>query len=102
MKKILLVLALSGVAAVAFGQGQVQFRTYYANTVPAVNARVYLDSVGGTLVNSANTAWRAALIGGPTTGTAAVVPGSYTGAGSVANVGTLSLLADPKDRKSVV
>jgi len=65
MKKLLLTALLVGATAGAFGQGVVQFRNYWTSTTPAVNAPVYLDSVGGTLLNAGNTLWRAALIGGP-------------------------------------
>ncbi|HEY5909461.1 MAG TPA: immunoglobulin domain-containing protein [Verrucomicrobiae bacterium] len=80
---ITLVLAASCLSAPA--QGQVQFRNYVSNTTPAVDARVSLGGASGPFPDSSNTAWRAALLGGPTTATPASTEGP----------GTLSLLHHP-------
>lgn len=54
----------------AFGQGQVQFRNWLA--APAIDAAVYLDTVGGAKLNGTDTMWRAALIGGAVGSTTAL------------------------------
>jgi hypothetical protein len=64
MKKAIVALLLAS-AAVAHGQGMVQFRNYWAATTPSINAPVYLDAVGGMRLNASNPLWRAALVGGP-------------------------------------
>ncbi|HEY5912472.1 MAG TPA: hypothetical protein VJA21_17860 [Verrucomicrobiae bacterium] len=70
MKTKLLTLCLTCGAITAWAQGVVQFRTYYAGTTPAIDARVFgPDRV--TPLDNSNPLWRAALIGGPTTGTPA-------------------------------
>lgn len=65
MKKLLVAIALTGFVAAAFGQGAVQFRNYSPQSNSTINAPVYLDVIGGAKLNSSNTLWRAALIGGP-------------------------------------
>ncbi len=85
MKKLLLTAVLIGTSACAFGQGWVQFRNFYAGTSPAVDAPVRLLSPTGQLLDSSNNLWRAALIGGPTTGTAA----------SLSTAGTLQMMFYP-------
>lgn len=87
MKKILLTALLSCVTVGVFAQGVVQFRTFYASSTPPVNAQVHLGDMAGPLLDSANTLWRAALIGGPTTGTAANVAAGV--------VGNLSMMYQP-------
>ena len=69
MKTTLLTVLLSCTAISAFAQGVVQFRTFDASSTPPVDARVYLDWYGGTPLDNSNPLWRAALVGGPTTGT---------------------------------
>jgi len=93
MKKILFTALLSCVAIGVYAQGQVQFRTYVPSTTPVIDAKVSLES--GMALDNSNTEWRAALLGGPTTLTAANVPGSYVGAGATAVLGTLPVLWNP-------
>ncbi len=69
MNKRILTVLLTCVTASALAQGVVQFRSYWMNTTPPVDARVYSTYLGGALLDGSNTAWRCALIGGPTTAT---------------------------------
>jgi hypothetical protein len=78
MKKLLLTALLSFVTVGVFAQGVVQFRSFYASSTPPVDARVTLAD-GTTLLDNSNPLWRAALIGGPTTGTPANVAGGVMG-----------------------
>lgn len=96
MKKLLALTALASLSLTTFGQGTVQFQNRDTANVPNVNAPIYLDVVGGTLLNGTDTSLHAALLGGASTGTAAFIPNSRTNGGSGASVvGTLSLLASP-------
>ncbi len=92
MKTTLLTVFLSCAAAGVFAQGQVQFRNIYQSGPIQINAPVFVD---GTPIDNSNTLWRAALLGGPTSATAANVPGSWSGAGATAVLGTLSTLYNP-------
>ncbi len=78
MKTFVIATLLSWQCLAAFGQGQVQFRNYVTYTTPPIDARVYEDSLGGVLLDG-NCTCRAALIGGPTTGT----PTSWTTLGNL-------------------
>jgi|ERR1051325_4013729 hypothetical protein len=73
MKKLLLTLLAAGLSATCFGQGLITFKNVVTSGA-TVNAPVYLDTVGGAKLDSAvNSLWRAVLLLGPTTGTAAYV-----------------------------
>ncbi len=85
MKTMLLAILLSCAATGAFAQGCVQFRNYVTTTTPPIDTRVHLFTLDGPLLDGSNTAWRAALIGGPTTAT----PTSF------ANLGTLQMMYYP-------
>ncbi len=89
MKKILTIAALAGLTLSTFGQGLVQFNNRNTTSTPVVDATIWSGTTnaatGGVLLNGTDTSFRAALIGGATTGTAA----------SAASAGTLSLLASP-------
>jgi len=85
MKKILTLAALTGLTLSVFGQGQVQFNNRLTSATPTVDAKIFLDAVGTVALDGSNTLYRAALIGGATTGTAS----------SASAIGTLSLLASP-------
>jgi len=67
------VLATSGLLVCSslgvFAQGTIQFRNYVPSTTPPVDAPVYLDYVGGVPLSGTNPNYRAALVGGPNTGT---------------------------------
>ncbi|HEY5915271.1 MAG TPA: PEP-CTERM sorting domain-containing protein [Verrucomicrobiae bacterium] len=93
MKRSLFTLFLSCAAMGAFAQGEVQFRNFYSQSTPPVDARVYLYNLDVTPGDYAGL--RAALIGGPTTGTPANVPGSWSGAGPLAALGSLALMYNP-------
>ncbi len=93
MKSNVLSLLLCFAAVAAFAQGQVQFRTYAQSLgTVIIDAPVYRPGPGGTLIplDSSNTAWRAALLGGPTT----LRPAILTGLGPF-DQGTLSMLYNP-------
>lgn len=90
MKKLLVAIALTGFVAAAFGQGQVQFRNYNAGTASTINAPVYLDVVGGAKLNSSNTLWRTALIGGPSSGAVFAAVNAATSTFSEGNLVTLA------------
>lgn len=94
MKKILLTALVSCVAVGVFAQGQVQFRNLYSSGSINISGLV-TDSATGNLVDNSDTLWRGALIGGPTSGTAANIPNSWSGAGATAAQGTLNLLYNP-------
>ena len=86
MKKLLTLAAMAGLTMSVFGQGQVQFNNRLTSATPTVDAKIYLDTVGGpVLLSGTDTTFRAALLGGPTSASAST-------AGSI---GTLSLLASP-------
>ncbi len=89
MKKILLTALLVSATAGAFAQGVVQFRGYWSATSPVVDARVS-NGLTGALLDSSNTLWRTALIGGPTTASAAIVD-----AGPLGTAGTLGMMYNP-------
>ena len=96
MKTTLLTLLLTCAASSVFAQGQVQFRNLYHSGSIDVNGLVYTGSDTGTLVDNSNTLFRGALLGGPTTGTAAFVPGSLPSHwNGTLTMGTLSLLYNP-------
>lgn len=99
MKKILAIGALASLTLSAFGQGQVSFNNRNTTATPnPINSALYLDTVGGVLLAGTDTQFRAALLGGATTGTPAFVPGSRTNStanGTVPAAGNLSLLASP-------
>ncbi len=86
MKKILVTALACCVAVGVFAQGNVQFRNLYTAGSINIDARVTNGETGNLLDNS-NTLWRGALLGGPTTGTAANV--------SLGIVGTLTQLYNP-------
>lgn len=64
MKKLLITLLLVGTTTAAFAQGQVVFKNYATGSFGTINAPIYLTTVGGTKLNSSNTLWRAAIVGG--------------------------------------
>ncbi len=86
MKRNLLALCLACAATGALAQGTVQFRGWWTSTTPAVDARVFASAIwpwgSGALLDGSNTAWRCALIGGPTTATPT----------HLFNVGTLQMM----------
>lgn len=88
MKKLLALGVLASLTLSAFGQGQVVFNNRVTTTTAGVNdavidAKVYVDAVGGTLCSGSG--YRAALLGGAVGSTPA----------SASSVGTLTLLASP-------
>ncbi len=77
MKTLAVALLLCCSCVDSLAQGVVQFRNYRTNTIPPIDAPVYLDGV--TRLDASNPLWRAALIGGPTTAT----PASLSSAGTL-------------------
>jgi hypothetical protein len=76
MKGMLLLATLLISTSASFGQGQVEFRNWSNQFTPppSVDAPIFLGVVGGTRLDSnVSTLYRAALLGGPTTGTPAVL-----------------------------
>lgn len=97
MKKLLATSVMSLLAVSVFGQGQVVLQNLDTSTTPQVRAPIYLDVVGGVALSGTDTSFRAALLGGPTTGIAANIPGSRTNSagGGAPVLGNLGLLASP-------
>ncbi len=79
MKTRMLVVLLSCVGIEALGQGVVQFRNYYQSGSTLVDAPVWDYCITHGPLDNSNPLWRAALIGGPTTGTPANVAGGVMG-----------------------
>lgn len=86
MKKLLTLSAITLLAVSAFGQGQVLFNNLDKTATPNILAPVHMDTLTGALLSG--TQARAALLGGP----------AATGIGSsLANIGNLTMLANPTD-----
>src|SRR5205814_2272098 len=79
-----------------FGQGQVQFQNLDSVNTPTIRAPIYLDVTNGVALSGTDQTLHAALLGGPTSGTPAFIPGSLSpsSAGSPSQ-GNLNLLASP-------
>jgi hypothetical protein len=96
MKKILALTLLAAASVSLYGQGIVQFQNRDTTVTPNVVAPIYVDATNGAGLNGSDTTLRAALLGGPSTATAAFIPGSlYSGSTGASTAGTLSLLASP-------
>jgi hypothetical protein len=92
MKKILALAALTALSVSAFGQGQIQFNNRVTTTTPAVDALIRFGSSAGAPLSGTDTSFRAALIGGSTTG----IPTTSDA------LGTLTLLASPTTQQTWV
>lgn len=89
MKKLLALGLLASLTWSAMGQGIV----YFNNRVTgSVDAKIYLDTIGGTALSGVDTSFKAALLGGATGSTAA----------SLTGVGTLKQLSNPETGVSAV
>jgi hypothetical protein len=97
MKKLLTITMLVAASVSVFGQGQVQMQNLDSVGNPSIRSPVWLDITNsGTALSGTDTQFRAALLGGPTSGTPAFIPLSLSpsSVGSP-NQGNLNLLASP-------
>ncbi len=85
MKKLLALGILASLTLSALGQGQLNFQNRVTTSTPAVDAKIYIDVIGGTTPSGTDTTFRAALLGG--------AAGSV--ASSIAGIGNLTMLASP-------
>lgn len=97
LKTLLTLSAATFLTVSAFGQGQVVFQNLDTTITPNVRSPIYLDFVGGALLNGTDQSLHAALIGGTTSLVPANVPGSRTNTagGPLFTAGTLAMLASP-------
>ena len=89
MKKLLVLGLLASLTWSAMGQGIVFFNN---RVTGSVDAKIYLDTIGGPALSGADTSFKAALLGGAVGSTAS----------SLAGIGTLKQLSNPETGVSAV